>query len=769
MSVDGALRYLGMRGRGGMQRSKIKREEIEEIEEVPLPTYVGETQVAHVYCAPQGKVITGYQQKLNKSKMNKSVAIDITTFERGETINFTTLAEAGYQLQEDLTTVQSDDTDRLLITIAIPENDPVELCVEGSIKIFLEDDTSASNPLASLPRRSSTSTTSSGYPKAKSIMQRRPSQGSSSSPFSSVSPKASAKATTLSPSSPATSGSPAKGNIRPSVAKAQQNYVRQSTNTSTPATKAKAKSKAEGNPPKVAALTPITEGASAAEPAATKTAAPTRLSRKGTQPTKAKAAAPKQAPEPLHDLLTTDVAAYKGETILDKEAIAKLLAGDMPLAATKNKIIPYFGKDKPEKDNGCRFLSNFYDKEGMTNITLTFEGQTYTFSSVEIQYQCRKSLLSPSEDGKTANKEEMIQAFAASTAKESKKLANQKYFSFDARNLAQMDEIMFEGLLQKFPNDPANPMTQKLLRTGNAILIEGNDWGDTTWGMVYDAANQTFEGENKLGKMLMLIRYARSQGQTDSDIDRMAWKQQAMKHLLAGKLFKAAAKPPKVTLPLEAKDGLPYKLMTPSSREVAWVQAMYERTAKEKDPQDPKDNGEFTISKVEKIRSRDMNQAYASRMRLLDRRQGNPIFDPKWKAAALDQAIAKCVKDIAAKQQALAQEGNTSEDKAKLEKEIKKLEKQKTALEKKLADAPLREVVHSRLMDLVTESGLTEDLSGAKEVWMWHGTSKAAADGVMTSGFASLASRDEGFYGKGLYFSSDLGSIQQGISQKYCY
>ena len=702
--------------------------------------------------------------------MNKNVTVEITKVERGEPISCTQLAEDGYELQEDLSTVSSDDTDRLLITIAIPENDPVELCVEGSIKIFLEDDASSSNPLTSLPRRS-TSTASSGYPNAKA-MQKRPSQGSITSPDPLPVPQAGAatpKQTPAKAQSPAqspsssSSGSPAKSGARASIAKGKslaRQLTQDATQSGRASVKPAAKSKAEGSTPQATALTPITEGNSGAQPAA-KAAAPKRTNTKGAASATPKAASAKAsqasaaaAPEEvIHHLLKADTTAYKGKTILEKDALAKMLAGNMPLAETQSKIIPFFGHDKPEKDNGCRFLSNFYDKEGMTPITLTFEGKTYTFPSVEVQYQCRKSLLSRSEAGKAANQAEVIEAFVACTdAKSSKKLANDKYFSFDARNLDQMDTIMFEGLLQKFPNDPTNPMTQKLLRTGNSILIEGNEWGDTNWGMVYDAENQTFEGDNKLGKMLMLIRHARSQGQTDSDIDRSAWQKQTMDNLLTGRLFKSAAKSPQVTLPQEAfAVGIPYKLMTPSSKDVAWVQSLYTGTAIDSQQ----------ISKVEKIRSRAMYKGYDSKLSLLDRRKGNWIFDPKWKADALDKAIANCVSEIAAKQQASEQEGITADEKAKLEKDIKKLKQQKEALEKKLEEVPLREAVHNRLMDLVTDSRLTEDLTGVKEVWLWHGTSKAAADGVMKSGFASLASRDEGFYGKGLYFSSNLGSIQK--------
>lgn len=57
---------------------------------------------------------------------------------------------------------------------------------------------------------------------------------------------------------------------------------------------------------------------------------------------------------------------------------------------------------------------------------------------------------------------------------------------------------MYEVCFAKFTQN--SELGQKLIDTGNATLIEGNDWGDKTWGMVNGA------GQNKLGKILMKIR-----------------------------------------------------------------------------------------------------------------------------------------------------------------------------------------------------------------------------------------------------------------------
>lgn len=63
--------------------------------------------------------------------------------------------------------------------------------------------------------------------------------------------------------------------------------------------------------------------------------------------------------------------------------------------------------------------------------------------------------------------------------------------------------IMRDLLLQKF-EDPT--LQEKLLATGDAVLIEGNDWGDDFWGMVYAKDSGELVGQNILGQLLMDVR-----------------------------------------------------------------------------------------------------------------------------------------------------------------------------------------------------------------------------------------------------------------------
>jgi ribA/ribD-fused uncharacterized protein len=59
-------------------------------------------------------------------------------------------------------------------------------------------------------------------------------------------------------------------------------------------------------------------------------------------------------------------------------------------------------------------------------------------------------------------------------------------------------EIMYELVLQKFARHAE--LRQQLLETGDAVLVEGNNWGDRIWGRVDGV------GENHLGRILMEVR-----------------------------------------------------------------------------------------------------------------------------------------------------------------------------------------------------------------------------------------------------------------------
>lgn len=130
------------------------------------------------------------------------------------------------------------------------------------------------------------------------------------------------------------------------------------------------------------------------------------------------------------------------------------------------------------------FLSNFYP------CPVEYEGTLYPTS--EHAYQA----------GKTLDEKERLAIQACKTPGQAKRIGQKVTLR---RNWDQWkDTVMFVILLEKFTQCD---MRQKLLSTGHAKLIEGNDWGDTYWGMVKDENGQ-WKGENKLGEMLMGIRAA---------------------------------------------------------------------------------------------------------------------------------------------------------------------------------------------------------------------------------------------------------------------
>lgn len=66
--------------------------------------------------------------------------------------------------------------------------------------------------------------------------------------------------------------------------------------------------------------------------------------------------------------------------------------------------------------------------------------------------------------------------------------------------------IMLEILRAKFAQNP--DLKEKLLATGNAVLIEGNRWHDNTWGDCHCGWKPECEkpGLNMLGALLMQVR-----------------------------------------------------------------------------------------------------------------------------------------------------------------------------------------------------------------------------------------------------------------------
>jgi len=137
------------------------------------------------------------------------------------------------------------------------------------------------------------------------------------------------------------------------------------------------------------------------------------------------------------------------------------------------------------------FLSNF--ENSVIQLPLD-QGQravacqdTIIFKTVEHYYQAMKS----------NNILDWVIISQCTTPGQAKRAGRKLRMRFDWDNIKL--GVMETGLDAKFQ---IPELRDKLLATGNAMLIEGNSWNDTYWGMCRGV------GENHLGKLLMKIRGA---------------------------------------------------------------------------------------------------------------------------------------------------------------------------------------------------------------------------------------------------------------------
>ena len=123
------------------------------------------------------------------------------------------------------------------------------------------------------------------------------------------------------------------------------------------------------------------------------------------------------------------------------------------------------------------FLSNFYP------CKIEFDGLEYKCS--EAAYQAQKS-------GSVLGKIK----FTFSNGAQAKKMGKEVHLREDWEKvkLNIMHQIVYEKFIQN------TELGQLLIDTYDAILIEGNQWNDTFWGMCNGG------GENHLGKILMDVR-----------------------------------------------------------------------------------------------------------------------------------------------------------------------------------------------------------------------------------------------------------------------
>lgn len=133
-------------------------------------------------------------------------------------------------------------------------------------------------------------------------------------------------------------------------------------------------------------------------------------------------------------------------------------------------------------DGDYAFLSNFYESP--------FEYQGIVFPTMEHWFQAWK----------TKDPEEFAAIVAAGTPGKAKRLGRHCTLRTDWEQVKT--DVMMNGLHLKFQNPV---LMDKLLATGDKVLIEGNTWHDQTWGCCF-CEKCGGQGKNLLGQLLMELR-----------------------------------------------------------------------------------------------------------------------------------------------------------------------------------------------------------------------------------------------------------------------
>lgn len=134
---------------------------------------------------------------------------------------------------------------------------------------------------------------------------------------------------------------------------------------------------------------------------------------------------------------------------------------------TKKQIDSFKGK--------YYFLSNFYERK-VVCFGLAFKNSEAAFQAMKCP--------------------ERMKEFCELSASDAKALGRRVQLRPDWEEVKE--SVMYGVCYAKFSQN--EDLVQRLIDTGDAELIEGNDWNDTTWGVCNGV------GENKLGKILMSLR-----------------------------------------------------------------------------------------------------------------------------------------------------------------------------------------------------------------------------------------------------------------------
>ena len=134
-----------------------------------------------------------------------------------------------------------------------------------------------------------------------------------------------------------------------------------------------------------------------------------------------------------------------------------------------------------EFDGKYAFLSNFF------YAPFVYDGIIYPTN--EHFFQAMKTL----------DQEKRKQIAEAKTPGAAKRMGRQVQLREDWEEVKYT--AMRVGVERKFDAHPG--LAEKLIATGDAILIEGNSWHDNTWGSCFCSKCAAIAGKNWLGEILM--------------------------------------------------------------------------------------------------------------------------------------------------------------------------------------------------------------------------------------------------------------------------
>lgn len=133
-----------------------------------------------------------------------------------------------------------------------------------------------------------------------------------------------------------------------------------------------------------------------------------------------------------------------------------------------------------------RFLSNFYPS------IIRIPNNDWEYPTVEHYFQAQKAR-------DNVQRRQILEAKTPGHAKRmGRSLGSLRVPDWEDRKVG----IMLAGLRYKFRTHER--LRNKLMETGDAILVEGNDWGDEFWGQCL--REDGFVGYNMLGTLLMMVR-----------------------------------------------------------------------------------------------------------------------------------------------------------------------------------------------------------------------------------------------------------------------